>query len=157
MQHGLLLEDDVQEEAQVIEARLSEEEHAAYSDFESNGDMALLNHRLAFVSAARIYLARELFDSMPADLQGLVHSVFAHAVGYRQSGGKSFQLWPAFIAAVEATEPAEKAMASEWFSVSSSVVFHCPSTDVVIAHRTIRDFQSHRCQERRPGSMASAR
>lgn len=76
---------------------------------------------LAFVSAAKIYLHRVIFNAPPKSVQSLVSSMLEQVMKFRRVDSQNnFSIWPAFIAAVEAYTEQDMKDAEKWLDWSST-------------------------------------
>ena len=72
-------------------------------------------HQLrAFISATYIYFYRIIFDMPPCALTAYVSSTFEHVASFSGKYAGNFSLWPAFIAATEASTDNDMHLARDW-------------------------------------------
>jgi hypothetical protein len=90
------------------------------SEASKNGKMALY-HLNAFIAATYIYLYETLFDLPPNQVKEYVARVFYNIQAFFALGDGNFSLWPAFIAATAAYDPADMKAAKTWLRSASQV------------------------------------
>lgn len=120
---GDLLPSQVQEEVTSVESQLADFDQQKPGSGATKKGLRLFYHQQAFVEAARIYLYRQLQDAWPRDVRKYVRNVFEYALGFTAAGGRCFPLWPALMAAAEATEAPDQAMVSMWIEDQRSLTW----------------------------------